>query len=506
MPLPGTSLVLFLSTCAGIAVAQNFSAPTAVCEYFAQTYPNITSYPNSTAYVSINEDYWSAAAWLGPACIVAPSSSEVMSAAVKALVQHNTPFAIRGGGHMAIAGYANIDSTGVLLSSSNLNQLELSEDQSSIAVGPGNRWGAVLNYTEEYGLAVVGGRLAVVGVPGLILGGGISNFGNEHGWASSNIDAYECVLADGTLVTANATNEYADLFWALRGGGNSFCIVTNFQMRTIEVPVMTAGQRSWGTGDDVANGFLDAIYYMAVDPSPDVKGAITPVARASDSINGTSYNAMLFYNGNNTTPPFFANFSSPVLAPDEDSFEVMPGMGSAATVMSKGIDMVLGMREAWWMLPMRANREALQIVHDTYFEMIQEYFADMSGWITGFAPIIISKEFVVAGIKNGGDPMGLDPTQAPYIWIEESITWSNEEDDATVQAFYKAFNANVTTQLEPLGVLHKYIYLNDANEAQDVYAGYPKSSVLILQTIRDKYDPDKVFTNLMPGGWKIADA
>lgn len=186
--------LVLLSACVGMAVAQNFSAPAAVCEYFSQTYPNITSYPNTTAYVSINDDYWSASAWLGPACIVAPSSAEVMSAAVKALVQYNTPFAIKGGGHMAIAGYANIDSAGVLLSSSNLNQLELSEDQSSLAVGPGNRWGDVLNYTEEYGLAVVGGRMSIVGVPGLITGGGISNFGNEHGWASSNIDAFEVIV------------------------------------------------------------------------------------------------------------------------------------------------------------------------------------------------------------------------------------------------------------------------------------------------------------------------
>ena len=269
---------------------------------------------------------------------------------------------------------------------------------------------------------------------------------------------------------------------------------------------MTAGQRSWGTGEDVTSKFLDAVYYMAVDPSPDVKGAFTPIVRAGDSINGTTYNGMLFYNGNNTTPAFFANISSPILTPEEDTYEVMSGMGAASTAMSEGVDQVLGMREGWWILPILANREAMQIAHDTYFEMIQEYFADMSGWMTGFALNIISKEYVVAGIKNGGDPMGVDPTEAPYIWIEESITWSNEEDDATVQAFYEAVNANITEQLKPLGVLHEYLYLNDANQVQDVFAGYPKSSVLLLQMIRDKYDPDRVFTDLMPGGFKVANA
>ncbi|KAB2579065.1 FAD linked oxidase [Lasiodiplodia theobromae] len=500
------SLLFLLAANAGAAVAQNFSSPAAACQFFSQNYPNITSFPNQTTYNDINEAYWSAAAALGPACIFSPTSSDLMSAAVKALVKFNAPFAIKGGGHMAIAGAANIDSSGVLLSSSNLNQLELSEDKSSVAVGPGNRWGDVFEYLEPHGLAVVGGRMSIVGVPGLLMGGGISNFGNEFGWASSNIDAYTCVLSDGDVVVANATNEYADLFWALRGGGNSFCLITSFQMRTIEVPVMTAGQRAYGSGDTVGRAFLDSVYEMTINPTPDVKGALTPIARAGDSINGTTYNAMFYYNGNNTTPDFFANFSEPVLTPEQDTYAVMSGMGAASKAMSEGTDQVEGLREGWWVVSIVANREAMQIIHDTYFAVAAEYFADVEGWITGLAYNIISKEFVVAGITNGGDPMGLDPNAAPYFWVEESMTWTHAEDDATVQAFYEAVNKNITAQLEPLGVLHNYLYLNDVNQAQDVFAGYPKSSVQLLKMIRDKYDPDMVFTKQMPGGFKVANA
>jgi FAD/FMN-containing dehydrogenase len=114
-----------------------------------------------------------------------------MSFAVQTLVQAQTPFAVRGGGHMPIAGSANINSTGVLLSSSNLTDLILSADNSTITVGPGNRWGAVYDALEPTGRAIVGGRLGVVGVPGFLLGGGISFFGNEYGWASANIARFE---------------------------------------------------------------------------------------------------------------------------------------------------------------------------------------------------------------------------------------------------------------------------------------------------------------------------
>lgn len=92
---------------------------------------------------------------------------------------------------MPIAGAANINSTGVLLSSINLNQLVLSEDQSTVAVGPGNHWVNVYDYLEPYGKIVVGGRMGVVGVPGFLLGGGISFFSYEYGWSSANIASFE---------------------------------------------------------------------------------------------------------------------------------------------------------------------------------------------------------------------------------------------------------------------------------------------------------------------------
>lgn len=114
-----------------------------------------------------------------------------MSFGVKTLVDSDVPFAVRGGGHMPVAGSANIDSGGILLSSANLDQLILSEDHTTVSVGPGNHWVSVYDYLEPYGLSVAGGRMGVVGVPGFLLGGGISFFAGEYGWASANIASYE---------------------------------------------------------------------------------------------------------------------------------------------------------------------------------------------------------------------------------------------------------------------------------------------------------------------------
>jgi len=96
--------------------------------------------------------------------------------------------ALRGGGHMPIKDAANINSTGILISSTNLKTLKLSDDQQTLSLGPGYRWGDAYMYLDETktGKMVVGGRYAPVGVPGYLLGGGMSFFSYEYGFSSTN--------------------------------------------------------------------------------------------------------------------------------------------------------------------------------------------------------------------------------------------------------------------------------------------------------------------------------
>lgn len=123
---------------------------------------------------------------------------------------------------------------------SNLTTLELSPDKSTVKLGPGHRWGAVYDFLADHDLAVAGGRLGPVGVPGLLLGGGISFYGNQVGFSADTVISYEVVLADGTIVSATA-HEEQDLFWALKGGSSNFGIVTQFEMETIPSKQVWAG-------------------------------------------------------------------------------------------------------------------------------------------------------------------------------------------------------------------------------------------------------------------------
>ena len=141
--------------------------------------------------------------------------------------------------------------------SSNLTTLQVSEDRKSVQVGPGHKWGGVYSYLEQFDLGVAGGRLAPVGVPGLLLGGGLSFYGNQHGWSADNVLEYEVVLADSSIVNVSATS-HPDLFWALKGGSSNFGIVTKFTLRTFPSKKVWAG--AYSVGPDHIEEFIAVSY------------------------------------------------------------------------------------------------------------------------------------------------------------------------------------------------------------------------------------------------------
>ncbi|KAG8631308.1 hypothetical protein KVT40_000448 [Elsinoe batatas] len=288
----------------------------ATCEVLRLVYLQYTSFNGSVAYTEDNTNYWTAASALGPACIFAPDRPEAMSSAVLLLWLSRVPFAVRGGGHMPIGDFNNIDARGVLLSTTALRRLALTPSKTSINVGPGNRWRDVYNALEPHGLAVVGGRVGPVGVPGFILGGGVSYFGQQRGWAVNNVASIQVVLADGRLVTASARGQYSDLFWALKGGGNSFGIVTNVELQAFPAPALTIGDQVYG-GDDVKNKWFDAIVNQAIYGSQDEKHAVTPIANRRPLSTGDtiSYSSALFYSEDNNKPKVLKNWTAPNLIP-----------------------------------------------------------------------------------------------------------------------------------------------------------------------------------------------
>ena len=201
--------------------------------------------------LSAGDDAWSEAVriWNGraatlPSLVVQPVTVADVAAAVNFAREHRLLLGIKGGGHN-IAGTA-IAEGGLTLDMSRMREVTVDPGAKLAHVGPGCRLRDVDRATQAHGLATVLGFVSKTGVAGLTLGGGFGYLTRRFGWTADNLASVQIVTADGSLRTANA-EEHHDLFWAVRGGGGNFGVVTRFSLRIHEVgPNVTGGLMLWG--------------------------------------------------------------------------------------------------------------------------------------------------------------------------------------------------------------------------------------------------------------------
>ena len=155
---------------------------------------------------------------------------------------HDLLLAVRGGGHNG-AGLGMVDD-GVVCDLSLLKQISVDLDARTVRVGGGCTWGEVDRATHEHGLALPSGILGTTGVGGLTLGGGHGYLSRKYGLTIDNLLEAELVLADGSTARAS-DDENPDLFWAIRGGGGNFGVVTSFLFRLHPVSTVVAGPTMW---------------------------------------------------------------------------------------------------------------------------------------------------------------------------------------------------------------------------------------------------------------------
>jgi len=161
-----------------------------------------------------------------PALIVRCRGVADVSEAVRFARRHHLLMAVRGGGH-SVAGDSMCD-RGLVIDLSQMNTVVVDPERSVARVQGGATWADVDRETRLFGLATPGGIVSHTGVAGLTLTGGIGWLRNKYGLSCDNVISAEVVTADGATLTARLS-ENADLFWAIRGGGGGFGVVTSFE-------------------------------------------------------------------------------------------------------------------------------------------------------------------------------------------------------------------------------------------------------------------------------------
>ena len=185
---------------------------------------------------------------------------------------------IRGGGHNA--GGLGVCDDGLVIDLSPMRYVRVDPKKKTVLAGGGSLWGDVDHATHHFGLAVPAGIISTTGVGGLTLGGGVGHLTRSCGLTIDNLLAVEMVLANGKFVTASA-KENSDLFWAVRGGGGNFGVVTSFLFKAHPIHTNYAGPMLWHIEDSVEvlkwyrkfitkapreiNGFFA---YLVVPPGP----------------------------------------------------------------------------------------------------------------------------------------------------------------------------------------------------------------------------------------------
>ena len=193
-----------------------------------------------------------------PALIVHPANPQDIAATLSFARSNDLPFAVRCGGH-SYAGYSTCEG-GLVLDMSGFRSIAIAPDRRSARVGGGMLCGAVEVETAKAGVATVLGQCPSVGVGGFLLGGGVSPLMCKYGLGCDNILGATLVLADGRQVKASA-HENPDLYWAIRGGGGNFGIVTEFEVALHPVSKVLAGDITLESADprELLRAFRDFV-------------------------------------------------------------------------------------------------------------------------------------------------------------------------------------------------------------------------------------------------------
>jgi FAD/FMN-containing dehydrogenase len=403
-----------------------------------------------------------------PAVIACCAGSDDVAASVTWAQNEGLPAAIRGGGH-SVAGHSVCDD-GLVIDLRLLGGVRVDPEARRVRVGGGATWRSVDARSAAYRLAVPGGTYDTTGVAGLTLGGGIGHLMGLNGLALDNLVSAEVVVADGSILTASETTE-PELFWALRGGGGNFGVVTEFEFALHPLPAV------WG----------GIISYARPHLSDAVRLFRDVMASAPDELT------MMCFLDHEKLPDSAAHITVCFAGDVKDAEEVVRPLRESLPVLSDGLgltsylqiqvmqgDIPFGLRHYW-------KSHFVDALPDAVIDQIVDHYLahPPDGW-----DVVLIEQMHGAAARVPPDATAFSRRERCFN-VSATATWEDAATDASHIAWARRMSDVLAERSTSGGGYLNYGAPDEPIER--VRAAYGEAKFERLRQVKRRYDPHNLF-------------
>ena len=411
-----------------------------------------------------------------PALIVRCAGVADVLAAVTCARTHNLVVAVRGGGH-GVPGFAVCDG-GVMIDLSRMNSVRVDPVARTARAEGGGTWGDFDHETQAFGLATTGGIARPTGIAGLTLGGGHGYLMRTYGLACDNLLSVDVVTADGQLLTASAT-AHADLFWAVRGGGGNFGVVTAFEYQLYPVSQLLGGLLLYPI---THAKIVFRSYRDFTRTAPEALGSLCNLATLPDGTPAAvillAYNGAI-EDGERLLRPL--RECAPLLA---DQVGPLPYLALQSIVENFNPP---GLRNYW-------KSNYLRDLSDAAIDVLVDHYATVPAPHTH----VVIEHLGGAVSRVGDDATAVDHRDALYNFLIVGM-WTDMAMDAKVIGWVR----ELWGALQPFSSGGLYVNYEAEHDVGRVQAAYSPAKYARLATVKATYDPTNLFRlnqNIPPAG------
>jgi FAD/FMN-containing dehydrogenase len=420
---------------------------------------------------------WNLAVEQYPAVIVIAQSAEDIAEAVGFANANNLEIAVKATGH----GTIRKANGSLLIVTAQMADVQIDVDAQTAWISAGTKWGRVLEQAQAVGLAPLLGSSPDVGAVGYTLGGGMGWLARHYGLSVDNVNYFEVVTAQGEIITASGS-ENSDLFWALRGGGGNFAVVTGLEVRLVPVTDVYAGNLYYPAAL-AKEVFARFERWIAGAPDELTSSAVLmnfpPIPEMPEFLRGQSFVMVRgAYSGRVEDGEALLSYWREWQTPVVDDFKVIP-FSQAATISNDPVDPTPGQSSGAWLKDLSAEAA----------ETLIQFVLPHNG----------PPKLIMAEVRHAGGAISkVEASSAAYSHRDAQFSLQVVGFTPSPQsvAEVREHIANLKQALEPH--MHGGVYLNflEGEEArQSTRQGFSAENLKRLQDIKAKYDPQNRFNH-----------